>query len=336
MLDYAAVAGMPLEEFTQRVWPAWGMVAGVKTGYGVPEKGWEFFESDQLEPMLARGWTRAFFHRAYPDDSGGWPMDRDGRIEAMKRGESWATGFAPMLARTGVRHADFRAIVYYGSAWDPDFGTLLSARKIAEWVDRHRRSLLGELNLPFVEPGFDHDATQHAGYEREKGGHVPGFPPGAWALNWAWTALVIAAKALTGTRVWIESIIERAAPHQYGCNFICVTKRHHLTGAMHSEWDRSRPLDDPATTGARDSERYAPSSALSGEGLDLNTYFNSRAGDRHTLTDYAPAIARVLARSDRRWHWAGNLGHPNMRASAAEVHAAVVEHAQRVLAGDEV
>ena len=316
-MNYPAVANLTLGQFLARVWPAWGMVSGVDLGWDITTKGWPDFGDKWLKPCLDKGWTNAFFHRPNGDDSNatGEPMNRDARVEALQRRQGYVYGQPVLLDKAHAQWGLRRVINYHGSSWDPDFRDLLNAGHIAEWIDRHRRSILPDLNRPYIEPAFDHDATMHGAYESR---HNDGFPPGAWELNWAWSTLVIKAKALTGTRVWIESIIERAAPHQYGCNFICTTSRGG-DGQLQSEFLRKRPLGDPFSQGQRDNGWAADSRDLTGEALDWNKVYG-----RDPLSVYAPAIADVLARGPQ-WHWAGAVFY--LRESAEQVWRYVVDYA---------
>lgn len=317
MLDYAAVAALSFDEFRARVWAAWSMVAGVRLGWGVAEKGYVAgFLPEQLRPVLDRGWRNVLIHRPLGDDSAaaGEVMNEDAAVENR---DPKARDFDDMLAAVEKTDPEAVFMAYLGSWQDPDFGRQLSAGKFAAWIDRKRRSVLPALDRPNADVAYDHSATMSPQYEREQGGSIKGFPPGSWRLSWAWLGLVTEAKRMQGRTVWIEALPHRASIHQHHCCCLCRTFEHN--GGIQREWDRSRPIDDQHFPGFADSDWAAPSQRLTGRVLDLNTILG-----RDPLALYAAEIALVLARGPR-FEWAGSLSY--LSASALDVYRAVVAHA---------
>ena len=324
-MNYAAVANLTTSDFKARVWAWWGMVSGVKLGWGVAEKGYvNGFLPDILRPVLDRGWTRFGLHRPYGDDSAakGEPMNEDARVENH---DPATLDLDRMFWQLDATDPDVVGMAYLGSGWDPDFGKLLSRGKFGAWADRKRKSVLGILDCPNCDIAYDHSANYNPDYEKSKGGAYPGFPPESWRLNWRWVQLVQQAKRMQGRRVWIESIPQASNPEQWTYPFLCRTFQVNGPSGpyVQQEWFRSRPANDAHYPPQAGNESVAPSQSLDGDGLDLNTILG-----RHPLSDYAKAIGDVLARGPQ-WHWAGAIHY--LPTDAASVHQAVVDYAAKKL-----
>lgn len=326
-MNYAAVAAMTLDQFRARVWCGWQMVSGSAIGWGIREHGYTGFVPQQIRPVLDRGWTRLFISRPFGDDAAktGEPMNEDAWVENT---EPMSRDFAGAMAGLEGSNPDAVVNVYFGSAWDPDYGRQMRTGKWNAWLDRKRRSLGGVLDLPNCDITFDHSATLCAQYEASiAGGAVPGFPAGAWRPSWAWIELVTEIKRMQGRRVLIESVPLRTATHHHNRSFLCRTFKHPTSiGSVQPEWVRSRPTDD-RLGGFADSSGNAPSQVLTGNVFDWNT-----ALSRSPIDVYAQAIADVLARGPQ-YEWCGSLNYLN--ATAEQVHKAVVVYAGGKEAGDD-
>jgi len=327
-MNYAAVASMPLSDFTARVWCAWGMVANSRLGWDVADKGYlKGFLPNHLRPVLDRGWRRFKLHRPYGDDSAktGEPMNEDSRVENH---EPASLDLDRMFWTLDATDPDAIGLCYMGSGWDPDMGRLLSRGKWGTWLDRKRRSILGIIDCPNCDIGYDHSATFNPDYERSKGGQYPGFPPESWRLNWQWVELVSQAKRMQGRKVWIESVPQASNPAQNAYPFICSTfTAIDLQGSRYTqrEWLRSRPRDDANYPPLSGNEGVTPSQNLTGWAMDYD-----RILGRHPLEEYAKAIGDVLARGPQ-WHWAGALNY--LPTGAATVHKAVIDYAAQKAEG---
>lgn len=307
-MNYSAVANLTHGQFIARVWPAWGMVSGTKMGWGVPEGGYRKFEADWLNPALAKGWTRAFIHRPFGDDSAatGEPMNQDAWVE---RTVPSARDFDDMCRS----HPECVFMAYLGSWADPDFGRQLSRGNYSAWLRRVLDSLGNLLDLGNVDIGYDHSVTMRPGYT------PPGFPDWGWLVSWDWLKMVNRIKKMQGARVWLESVPSRANSEQHSFPFICSTFTHPQREGGQVEWTRSRPYDDMNYPPQSGNEAVAPSQCLTGQAMDYN-----RILGREPLAVYAAAIADVLARGPQ-WHWAGAVFY--LPETSEQVWKAVVEYA---------
>ena len=312
---------MKVADLRSRCGGYFGMVSGTTLGWNVRKTGFKGFKPKYIQPLIDRGWGKVTLHRPHGDNSAatGEPMNEDAW---PKRTEPMTGDLDEMLADLLTESPTFVVNAYMGSAWTPSLGYMLEDGDFRSWVATKLESVEKIINAPNCDITYDHSATLRPGYIK------PHFPDRSWELGWKWIELVRNWKSMQGRDVYVEACIDVNSPHQTDANFACRTMRVNSGPAtetlQRSEWLRSRPTNDIAYPGYKDSNWAMPSQKLTGKKLDMNVWLG-----REPLQQYASCIVDVLARG-AEWEFAAALWYlPN---TIDEVHAAVVNRASQLAA----